>query len=201
MLKLFDRIIFRWHPSCWRSFTVMQRRMISGWSAGSTASAGLLTEEALALDLLKRLMFCSRVFHFWVWMIPSCHVEYTSFQPLNQAYLSSFEFFGSCVIPVYWAIFMVVTLLYFTVDIGRQSEGSSARMLCDQKILLGTTYDLMARAADRSPSVVETLGEDKVQKILQLSGSSSITQVMSYLGVAFGDIYIVYWNRRLGNFK
>ncbi len=87
---------------------------------------------------------------------------------------------------------MVVTLLYFTVDIGRQSEGSSARMLCDQKILLGTTYDLMARAADRSPSAVETLGEDKVQKILQLSGSSSITQVMSYLGVAFGDIYIVY---------
>uniref|UniRef100_A0A671MAS8 DNA-dependent protein kinase catalytic subunit n=1 Tax=Sinocyclocheilus anshuiensis TaxID=1608454 RepID=A0A671MAS8_9TELE len=69
------------------------------------------------------------------------------------------------------------------LDAGRQSEGSSARMLCDQKILLGTTYDLMARAADHSPSAVETLGEDKVQKILQLSGASSITQVMSYLGM------------------
>lgn len=67
------------------------------------------------------------------------------------------------------------------IDIGRQSEGSSARMLCDQKILLGTTYDLMARAVDRSPSAVETLGEDKVQKILQLSGSSSITQVVEGL--------------------
>uniref|UniRef100_A0A9J8AJD6 DNA-dependent protein kinase catalytic subunit n=1 Tax=Cyprinus carpio carpio TaxID=630221 RepID=A0A9J8AJD6_CYPCA len=61
------------------------------------------------------------------------------------------------------------------------SEGSSARMICDQKILLGTTYDLMARAADRSPSAVETLGEEKIQKILQLSGASSITQVVEGL--------------------
>ncbi|KAF4110944.1 hypothetical protein G5714_007975 [Onychostoma macrolepis] len=67
------------------------------------------------------------------------------------------------------------------IDVGRQSEGSSARMICDQKILLGTTYDLMARAADRSPSAVETLGEDKVEKILQLSGASSITQVVERL--------------------
>uniref|UniRef100_A0A8C1YUK1 DNA-dependent protein kinase catalytic subunit n=1 Tax=Cyprinus carpio TaxID=7962 RepID=A0A8C1YUK1_CYPCA len=58
---------------------------------------------------------------------------------------------------------------------------SSARMLCDQKILLGTTYDLMARAVDHSPSAVETLGEEKVQKILQLSGASSITQVVEGL--------------------
>ncbi|XP_042616499.1 DNA-dependent protein kinase catalytic subunit-like isoform X2 [Cyprinus carpio] len=69
----------------------------------------------------------------------------------------------------------------FLIDAGRQSEGSSARMLCDQKILLGTTYDLMARAVDHSPSAVETLGEEKVQKILQLSGASSITQVVEGL--------------------
>ncbi|KAL1271164.1 hypothetical protein QQF64_030180, partial [Cirrhinus molitorella] len=62
------------------------------------------------------------------------------------------------------------------IDVGTQSEGSSARMLRDQKILLGTTYDLMARAADRSPSALETLGEDKVQKVLQLSGASSVSQ-------------------------
>lgn len=80
---------------------------------------------------------------------------------------------------------MVDTWLYFTVDSGRLSEGLSARMLRDQKILLGTTYDLMARAADRSPSALETLGEDKVQKILQVSGASFITQVMSYLDVAY----------------
>ncbi|XP_048062032.1 LOW QUALITY PROTEIN: DNA-dependent protein kinase catalytic subunit-like [Megalobrama amblycephala] len=66
-------------------------------------------------------------------------------------------------------------------DAERQSEGSSARILRDQKILLGTTYDLMASAADRSPSALETLGEDKVWKIRQLSMASSITQVVEGL--------------------
>lgn len=75
---------------------------------------------------------------------------------------------------------MIDPLLYLTVDAERQSEGSSAWMLRNQKILLGTTYDLMASAADRSPSALETLGEDKVQKILELSMASSVTQVMTY---------------------
>lgn len=76
------------------------------------------------------------------------------------------------------ALLKTVPLL---MDAERQSEGSSARMLRDQKILLGTTYDLMANAADRSPSALETLGEDKVQKILQLSKASSVTQVVEGL--------------------
>ncbi len=33
----------------------MQRRMIPGWSAGSTASAVSLTEEALALDSAEKI--------------------------------------------------------------------------------------------------------------------------------------------------
>lgn len=86
---------------------------------------------------------------------------------------------------------MMDALLYFSVDAESQIEGSSARMLRDQKILLGTTYDLMATAADRSPSALETLGEDKVQKILQLSMASSVTQVMSYLDIAFWHILLI----------
>ncbi|XP_056317923.1 DNA-dependent protein kinase catalytic subunit [Danio aesculapii] len=68
-------------------------------------------------------------------------------------------------------------------DAERQNEALSARMLRDQKILLGTTYDLMAGATDRSPSALETLGEEKVQKILQLSQASSITQVVEGLQI------------------
>ncbi|KAK9971873.1 hypothetical protein ABG768_025216 [Culter alburnus] len=76
------------------------------------------------------------------------------------------------------ALLKTVPLL---MDAESQSEGSSARMLRDQKILLGTTYDLMASAANRSPSALETLGEDKVQKILQLSMASSVAQVVEGL--------------------
>lgn len=81
--------------------------------------------------------------------------------------------------------------MHFSVDAESQSEGSSARMLRDQKILLGTTYDLMASAANRSPSALETLREDKVQKILQLSMASSVAQVMSYLDIAFWHILLI----------
>lgn len=68
-------------------------------------------------------------------------------------------------------------------DAERQSKALSAQMLRDQRILLGTTYDLMAGAADRSPSALESLGEEKVQKILQLSQASSIGQVVEGLQI------------------
>jgi len=93
---------------------------------------------------------------------PLLSYRYTSFQPSSQSE------------------FLIDALLCFTVDAESQREGPSARMLRDQKILLGTTYDLMASAADRSPSALETLGEDKVQKILQLSMVSSVTQVFRH---------------------
>nr|XP_055063378.1 DNA-dependent protein kinase catalytic subunit [Misgurnus anguillicaudatus] len=67
------------------------------------------------------------------------------------------------------------------MDIKQQSESSSNRMFRDQKILLGTTYDLMASAVDRSPSALETLGEEKAQKVLKLAMASSIPQVVEGL--------------------
>ncbi|XP_051572291.1 DNA-dependent protein kinase catalytic subunit-like isoform X3 [Myxocyprinus asiaticus] len=67
------------------------------------------------------------------------------------------------------------------MDTEKQSERSSSRMFRDQRILLGTTYDMMASAVDRSPSALETLGEEKAQKVIQLSMASSVNQVVEGL--------------------
>uniref|UniRef100_A0A8B9LWJ5 DNA-dependent protein kinase catalytic subunit n=1 Tax=Astyanax mexicanus TaxID=7994 RepID=A0A8B9LWJ5_ASTMX len=51
----------------------------------------------------------------------------------------------------------------------------------DQKILLGTTFDLLAGAVARSPSALETLGQEKAQRVQELSGGSSTDQVVEGL--------------------
>uniref|UniRef100_W5KIE9 DNA-dependent protein kinase catalytic subunit n=1 Tax=Astyanax mexicanus TaxID=7994 RepID=W5KIE9_ASTMX len=61
-------------------------------------------------------------------------------------------------------------------EIERQSEGSVGSVFRDQKILLGTTFDLLAGAVARSPSALETLGQEK-----ELSGGSSTDQVVEGL--------------------
>ncbi|TRY56699.1 hypothetical protein DNTS_012969 [Danionella cerebrum] len=63
------------------------------------------------------------------------------------------------------ALLKTVPLL---IDAESQSEALTTLMRRDQRILLGTTYDLMASAAVISPSAVETLGEDKVGEGLQM---------------------------------
>ncbi|XP_056629192.1 DNA-dependent protein kinase catalytic subunit isoform X2 [Triplophysa dalaica] len=74
------------------------------------------------------------------------------------------------------------------MDTREQSESSSARMLRDQKILLGTTYDLIASALDRSPSAMETLGKEKEEKIVKLSMASSLPQVVEGLQMQALDL-------------
>uniref|UniRef100_A0A3B1JQ43 DNA-dependent protein kinase catalytic subunit n=1 Tax=Astyanax mexicanus TaxID=7994 RepID=A0A3B1JQ43_ASTMX len=53
-------------------------------------------------------------------------------------------------------------------EIERQSEGSVGSVFRDQKILLGTTFDLLAGAVARSPSALETLGQEKVVEGLRM---------------------------------
>lgn len=65
----------------------------------------------------------------------------------------------------------------------KQSEGSTGKVFRDQRILLGTTFDLLASAVHRSPSALETIGEEKAQRVLELSRASSSDQV------AFGVMF------------
>ncbi|XP_062849596.1 DNA-dependent protein kinase catalytic subunit [Trichomycterus rosablanca] len=66
-------------------------------------------------------------------------------------------------------------------EIERQGEGCIGKVFRDQRILLGTNLDLLACAVHRSPSTLEALGEEKAQKVLQLSGASDYHQVVEGL--------------------
>uniref|UniRef100_A0AAR2L7W1 DNA-dependent protein kinase catalytic subunit n=1 Tax=Pygocentrus nattereri TaxID=42514 RepID=A0AAR2L7W1_PYGNA len=48
-------------------------------------------------------------------------------------------------------------------------EGSTGSVLRDQRILLGSTFDLLASSVHRSPSTLEALSEEKAQRVLELS--------------------------------
>ncbi|KAI5104092.1 DNA-dependent protein kinase catalytic subunit [Silurus meridionalis] len=68
-------------------------------------------------------------------------------------------------------------------DIEKQSEAFTGKMFRDQRILLGTTFGLLAGAMQRSPSVLDVLGEEKAQRVLKLSRTSSRDQVVEGLQV------------------
>lgn len=75
------------------------------------------------------------------------------------------------------------TALMYTVwlccveEFEKQREGFTGKVFRDQGILLGTTFDLLARAVYRSPSALEALGGEKAQRVLELSGASSTNKV------------------------
>uniref|UniRef100_A0A8L0DT02 DNA-dependent protein kinase catalytic subunit n=1 Tax=Oncorhynchus mykiss TaxID=8022 RepID=A0A8L0DT02_ONCMY len=54
---------------------------------------------------------------------------------------------------------------------------ASGHVFRDQRILLGTSYHIMASAVSRSPSVLESIGREKADRVLQLAGSSSTAVV------------------------
>ncbi|XP_053349394.1 DNA-dependent protein kinase catalytic subunit [Clarias gariepinus] len=61
------------------------------------------------------------------------------------------------------------------------SEGFTGKVFRDQRILLGTTFDLLASAVNRSPSALEALGGEKAQRVLELSRASSRDQAVEGL--------------------
>uniref|UniRef100_A0A4W4HUH9 DNA-dependent protein kinase catalytic subunit n=1 Tax=Electrophorus electricus TaxID=8005 RepID=A0A4W4HUH9_ELEEL len=58
----------------------------------------------------------------------------------------------------------------------KTTEASTGRVSRDQRILRGSTFDLLASAMARNPSALEALGEEKAQRVLDLSGASTIDQ-------------------------
>ncbi|XP_026875191.2 DNA-dependent protein kinase catalytic subunit [Electrophorus electricus] len=63
----------------------------------------------------------------------------------------------------------------------KTTEASTGRVSRDQRILRGSTFDLLASAMARNPSALEALGEEKAQRVLDLSGASTIDQVVERL--------------------
>uniref|UniRef100_A0A8C7SL94 DNA-dependent protein kinase catalytic subunit n=1 Tax=Oncorhynchus mykiss TaxID=8022 RepID=A0A8C7SL94_ONCMY len=62
-------------------------------------------------------------------------------------------------------------------DLQAECQSASGHVFRDQRILLGTSYHIMASAVSRSPSVLESIGREKADRVLQLAGSSSTAVV------------------------
>lgn len=65
------------------------------------------------------------------------------------------------------------SVLSFIDDLQAECQSASGHVFRDQRILLGTSYHIMASAVSRSPSVLESIGREKADRVLQLAGSSS----------------------------
>ncbi|KAK6293153.1 hypothetical protein J4Q44_G00366540 [Coregonus suidteri] len=58
-------------------------------------------------------------------------------------------------------------------ELQAECQSASGHVFRDQRILLGTSYHVMASAVSRSPSVLESIGREKADRVLQLARSSS----------------------------
>ncbi|KAG7330004.1 hypothetical protein KOW79_006226 [Hemibagrus wyckioides] len=63
----------------------------------------------------------------------------------------------------------------------KHSESFTGKVFREQRILLGTTFDHLASSVHRSPSALEALGEEKAQRVLQLSTATSSDKVVEGL--------------------
>ncbi|KAL1006455.1 hypothetical protein UPYG_G00072620 [Umbra pygmaea] len=58
-------------------------------------------------------------------------------------------------------------------DLQDECQSASGHVFRDQRILLGTSYHILALAMSRNPSVLQTVGKEKADRVLQLALSSS----------------------------
>ncbi|KAM3860678.1 DNA-dependent protein kinase catalytic subunit [Diretmus argenteus] len=70
------------------------------------------------------------------------------------------------------AMMKVIPLLE---DLQPDCQSAAAKVLRSQKILQGTSYNILATALTRSPSVLDAVGVEKAERVVRLSGASSPT--------------------------
>lgn len=57
-------------------------------------------------------------------------------------------------------------------DLQADCQSATAKVFRYQKILQGTSFNILATAVGKSPSVVETLTAEKAQRVVKLSGTA-----------------------------
>ncbi|XP_029935630.1 DNA-dependent protein kinase catalytic subunit isoform X2 [Myripristis murdjan] len=57
-------------------------------------------------------------------------------------------------------------------EVQSDCQSTAAKVLRYQKVLQGTSYHMLAMAVRKSPSVLETVGAEKAEKVVKLSGTS-----------------------------
>ncbi|KAL4648766.1 DNA-dependent protein kinase catalytic subunit isoform X1 [Arapaima gigas] len=122
---------------------------------------------ALATKLLKELHKEAKALTNWLqrWIYSFSHFSYKRSQsqsPVDQI----------------TAMLKVVPLLE---DIGL--ENATSQIYVEQKILLGTSYCIMASAVGKDVTVLDRLRGEKVEKLLKMSGSSSISAEQMVFGL------------------
>ncbi|XP_029105413.1 DNA-dependent protein kinase catalytic subunit-like [Scleropages formosus] len=62
-------------------------------------------------------------------------------------------------------------------------DNATCQVYLEQRILLGTTFCIMASAVSKDVTVLEKLGNDKVERLLKMSGSSSVCTQQMVVGL------------------
>lgn len=64
-----------------------------------------------------------------------------------------------------------VVLFLSAEDFEADCQTSTAKIFRSQKILQGTSFHILAGAVSRSPSVLESIGAEKAERVVKLSGA------------------------------
>ncbi len=57
-------------------------------------------------------------------------------------------------------------------DIEADCQSATAKVFRYQKILQGTSFHILATAVSKSPSVLDTIGAEKAERVAKLSGAA-----------------------------
>ena len=101
-----------------------------------------------------------------------------------------------------WLWLQPVEILHFSSfrssdDLQADCQSATAKVFRYQKILQGTSFNILATAVGRSPSVLGTIGADKAERVVKLSGAAWPTQnekVPTYIIFKFIQINVcIVW--------
>ncbi|XP_023688567.2 DNA-dependent protein kinase catalytic subunit isoform X1 [Paramormyrops kingsleyae] len=143
-------------------FAVMIRECKFNMKLRMADSARKQSNFALASKLLKELHKESKTRGSWMqrWVHSFSRFSHRRSRGLGQAEQVS-------------AMLKVVPLLEEV-----QTENAPIQIYQDQKILLGTTYCIIASAVSKELCVLEKIGSDKSKRLLELSGASTSEQMV-----------------------
>lgn len=143
-LNLF-RKISQWPPSCWRNFTRKPKPTEAGCCAGSTASAAMVTSAAWGRGLWSGSDQFWRPYRYSVTLI--------IFRRMRSVWVKLHVSFFPC-----------------AEELEADCQSATSKVFRRQKILQGTSFHILASAVGRSPSVLGTLGAEKIERVVRLAG-------------------------------
>lgn len=91
----------------------------------------------------------------------------------------------------FFLLLLIVALFVSAEDVQADCESATAKVFRYQKILQGTSFNILATAVSRSPSVLETIESEKAERVVELSESHLPAENPKVLKLYFGLHYLL----------